>query len=260
VLLIVWPPLFWQPDPWWLRRAHVALTYALCWQNLTGPMGFGDWFSVSWSLAVEEWFYLSASLLLLTGAAAFGRRTALAGLLLLFLVAPAIYRGAVLAPPNAPDSVLTALDQIAIGVAVAWLSLAAPGVFARAVWLLPVGLGLIALFWNIPVGLFGGNMHLRQALSFDFVGLGAAFCLPALAAWRQARGAAANAVRWLSARSYGFYITHMTVLELVAYYNRHGAVAGWVACAAAAAGIVALPVLSWRYVEQPALRLRPSSN
>jgi peptidoglycan/LPS O-acetylase OafA/YrhL len=258
VLVVGMPPLFWLADPYFARRAHAAVIYGLFLQNPVHAVGFGGWFGVSWSLAVEEWFYLSFSAALLAGSARLGRRAALIGLLAVFCVGPALARAVFLPAPDLPGSVLTALDQIAFGVAAGWASLTWPRGFARAGWLALPGVGLIWLFWHIPVGMFGGSMALRQALSFDLVGLGGALCLPLAVRWRVARGWAAEAVRWLSARSYGFYITHLSVLEYVAFANRHGAVPGWLACLGAVVVIVALPVLSWRCLEQPMLRLRPA--
>ena len=55
VLAVIWPPRPWDQ----------VLRYATLTQNLAWPMPSG-WFGVSWSLTVEEWFYLLFSALLLS--------------------------------------------------------------------------------------------------------------------------------------------------------------------------------------------------
>ena len=71
VLAVVWRPYFWLPGTQPLLR---ALPYFMTMtQNLAWPM-VENWFGVSWSLSVEEWFYIGFSSVLLAGVALVGRR------------------------------------------------------------------------------------------------------------------------------------------------------------------------------------------
>jgi peptidoglycan/LPS O-acetylase OafA/YrhL len=109
VLLTVTPPA---------NFVATAAHYVTFTQNLTWPMG--DWFPVSWSLAVEEWFYLLFSFVLLLLAAA-RVRGAVLWTCLLFVTVPLAGR-IFLIPPDAPFDVgmrevaLVRLDAIAWGV------------------------------------------------------------------------------------------------------------------------------------------------
>ena len=80
VLALAWPPADDLPG-------HL-LRYATLTQNLWRTMPDDGWFAVSWSLTIEEWFYLGFSAVLL-GASALSRRAGVAWLAIgLFLAGP----------------------------------------------------------------------------------------------------------------------------------------------------------------------------
>lgn len=257
LLLAVWPPQFWVPDHKALLPG-AALLYGAFLQNLDWPTPWGNWFGVAWSLSVEEWFYLVVPAATMMLAHRLGWRRAVACVLVPVLVGPALRRLADTPDGRLPYSVTTALDQIGWGMAAAALSLHAPAAFARARAVALPGAALALSFFMLPPAVFNGRPHLVHTLGPDMVGVGLALCLPALAAWRGGQGAAERAVRWLATRSFGFYLTHLSVLELVSFwrYRQGGPAAAQIAVAAVA--IVVIPVLSWRFVEAPLMRLRPA--
>ncbi len=250
VLFCIWPPSFWQPDH---RRVLLRAIpeYALFLQNFAWTMGDNNWFGASWSLAVEEWFYLGFSVAVLAIAARAGRATALCVLIPIFLVIPAIVRGLATPLNSAPHSVVTAVDQICIGVIVAWISLSAPARFRALSWVLPFGLALCTLFWFPQQRWI--SQSILQAVWTDVLGVGIALCLPAAVMWRDARGLTAGAVRAISLRSYGLYIVHLPVLELSSYYRERVPAPIWCQIAAVSAVILFVPVLTWNYLERPLL-------
>jgi peptidoglycan/LPS O-acetylase OafA/YrhL len=180
-----------------------------------------------------------------------GEKTALCMAAGVFLAGPALVRGFALPVNSAPHSVVTAVDQICIGVVMAWISLAAPTRFAALARGLPAGVALCTLFWFEQRWIAA---PLRQALWTDVLATGIALCLPAASCWRAASGFMAIAVRAISLRSYGLYIVHLPVLELASFYRQGLHAPIWCAVAAASVVIVILPVLSWRYLERPLLR------
>lgn len=125
------------PVEWFFR-------YGLFLQNFAWPNP--DWiFGQSWSLCVEEWFYLlTAGTLFLTMKAfstlRHGRAWALAVTLGLFLAVPAILRFALRDQFGDLRTVaIFRLDAIAFGVFMAWIQTRRPGLWNRPATLLALG-------------------------------------------------------------------------------------------------------------------------
>jgi peptidoglycan/LPS O-acetylase OafA/YrhL len=247
-MLVLWPP---GQQPW--RTALRLLTLT---QNLFAPMPPDDYFAVSWSLTIEEWFYLLFGASLLLAARAFGARRALALCLAAVILGPLALRlgewdwsarGLALT-----KLVFFRLDEIGYGVLMAWLSGGRSRLF-RAPWAcLALGLPLIGLTWAgvLPVG---------RALAVNAVVIGCALCLPAALRLRAAPGWCATPVRWLATRSYTLYLVHETILINVAQAQVLGParLAPSLGIAAAILLPLLLAELSYRFVERPILRRRP---
>ncbi len=259
-LAIFWPPEFWIPTSH--RLAGDLLAYGSMTQNLLWPMR-DEWFSVSWSLAVEEWFYLTFSALLLTLARLLSPGRALAFALTLFLLSPPLLRLLVLGatPPGLLDDHLVPLwfDAIATGVAAAWALARLPPGRRSAIGLLGLGLALVLLVWNDGLGLWPRlGPRLRHVLEDDLLSLGLALCLPASLRLTRLPAALALAVRRLSAWSYCLYLTHLSALEIGGFYGPRWGLSPPGIAAGCIVAVLALSWLSWRFVEQPILRLRPA--
>ncbi len=270
LMLVLWRPL----GPRW---SHLLL-YGTLTQNLFWPMPADNWFGVSWSLAVEEWFYLLFSLpTLLLARLDRGRRTP-------WLVVGAFAGWGLLAralvPPGADFGQavykVTAfrMDAIAYGVAAALLlrppaggrspararDAAAP--LRHPALLLAAGLGVVGFVW---VEVSGAGLALPpvffRSLFLPVLAAGYALCLPAALRLRLAGGVLgrglAGTARWLSRHAFGLYVVHLTVLEVASWTVF---VAGWprpVAVLLGVGGSAALAVAAWHLVERPFLRLRP---
>ncbi len=259
-LAAFWPPRFWEPAHSSLVWDHV-LRYATLTQNLLWPMPDG-WFGVSWSLTVEEWFYLGFSAALFGAVALFGRRSGFFLVCAVFLVAPAVLRW------NVPDSVdfgevlakvaVLRLDAIAFGVVAAWMEARGSPLFRHPITALAVGIGLIASIWsgwldrNLPL-----DPHVRRTFLFDFASVGFALCLPAAAALRRLPRLPAAVVLAISTQSYSIYLIHLSILEFAGYYRAQWRAPVWLAMAASLLLIWALSWASWRWVEAPILARRP---
>jgi peptidoglycan/LPS O-acetylase OafA/YrhL len=260
VLAVYWPPRFWEPDHGPLLW-HVLPHFLTLTQNLAWPMSY-EWFGVSWSLTVEEWFYLGFSALLLAAVALLGRRAGFWAAALVFLTVPPALRWQV--PVQADfNEVLSKiavlrLDAIAFGIVMAWLLPRAP-VLSRHRW--AAGAAGVLLIGGIWSGWLGDLLQLSprvwRTFVFDMASLGFALCLPAAAGMASFPRAAGAVVHAVSRQSYAIYIIHLSILEFAGYYivARHLPVA---------AAVVLSPVLiwglswvSWRWIEAPILACRP---
>lgn len=257
-------PLYWlaiaalaslDPPPHLLRD---VVRYATFTQNLLPPQL--DWFfPVSWTLAVEEWFYAGFAVLLFASAPLLGRAGAMGLALGLFLVGPPFARSILFVDPAEYRIVPFWLDCIGMGVLAAVVAGRAPAAFACAARpLLAPALALVAFFWCDETWRFVPAWP-HRVFGFGAIAAALALLLPAAAGTRRPpRRALAAPVRWLSTRSYGIYITHVAVLDLVAPHRAAWGLAA--AVAVALLGMAALPELTWRLVEQPCLRLRPAEH
>jgi peptidoglycan/LPS O-acetylase OafA/YrhL len=257
--------LFWSPQLW--ARHHQKLWDIVPWyvalmQNFAWRM-VGDWFPVSWSLTVEEWFYLFFSGVLFAVVALLGRRLALGLTLLLFLMVPAALRWGLRDDVDwdqvTSKVVLYRLDAIAFGVVMAWMHVRRMAVARYPGLLLAAGLVIIALFWGgVLDRALAPPAHLRKTFMFDVASIGFALWMPAAAGmrWRPG-GALAKAAGALSGQSYAMYLTHLTVIGIVASYRDTWQMPASIAIIMTIALLYGVTWLSFHYLEQPILALRP---
>ena len=194
-------------------------------QNLMN--GSNPFYGVSWSLAVEEWFYLSfpLALLLLTWMGC-GKRQAFALTTLLFLSVPPLLREMAFSlsePARVRLMTLPRLDAIFYGVATAFF-VSRHGTTRRArLAAACLGAATVLVFF----GLFGrgpGHEGLYRA-AFVALPLGFSLCLPFLGCVdRLAPGldGVAKAITHLSLWSYSIYLSHIPVLfSTYALFGHH---------------------------------------
>jgi peptidoglycan/LPS O-acetylase OafA/YrhL len=242
----------------WFRPDHPPFdpAYLFFLQNYLGQLPY---FSVSWSLCIEEHFYL-----VLPAALAAARLPA-AGTGLALLAALAISplcRTFGYASPSIDvfdSSVLathTHLDGLVLGVAVRWLSTFRPGAWLRVRRLcraaaLPAVLLLAAVYW-IPPRLFYDWGYTYLALLFTVL-------LAAVAGARPLPGAASPLIQALALSSYSVYLTHALALHAAQRLARAAgspARGEAVYYAAAAGGTLALGAAFYWSIERTSLRLR----
>jgi peptidoglycan/LPS O-acetylase OafA/YrhL len=234
------------------HRAFSLLAYLTFTQNFAWPMPHNSPFPVSWSLTVEEWFYLLFSAILIVSASVWPRRTLLLTCAL-FILAPLVLRlcsGVIDADEGLRKVAIFRLDAIAYGALMVWLRQTFPQEMQRlGVVLLATGLVLIitSAFFSDVIG---------PIFIFTLYPLGLALTLPAVSRitspWRPAEAV----IGWLSTRSYGLYLTHLTILDVGFWAARTGRMptAGLLAVIAS---VFVLADLLHRYVERPIMRLRP---
>lgn len=250
--------VFWRPlnTPW----AHYA-AYTLFLQNWAWPMPADNWFGVSWSLAIEEWFYLLFSVTLIGASLVVARKRAVWIALGLFLSIPFACRLIAQHAFGLEDPykiTLLRLDAIAYGVALARLRWENRAPFHYPGLCLCTGIGLILCTWTqmywkwlpVPEWLFG-------SVFINAISIGFCLCIPAAIRLRSGTGWPALLVRRLSELSYGIYITHLTILEVIAYGVAEHRISPLLATALMMSIPLILAALSFRYFESPILARRP---
>jgi peptidoglycan/LPS O-acetylase OafA/YrhL len=205
---------------------HNTWAYAFFLQNLYKPVDLFFW--ESWSLVVEEWFYLVFALFLFA-CIALGQapRKAFVIATALMIIAPLALRFH-LAPEVSSKWQLdqgvrmlatTRVDSIGWGVLAAWLASAAPTRWRAARW--PAfAAGLAGMLTN---SLFYDEAWLRYSstLFFTVNAISMALLLPLLSSWARAPRWGAPVV-FTSLISYALYLVHQPVRAM---FNRlwHGA-------------------------------------
>jgi len=262
-----------------LFRAHAVnfregLTHGLFLRNLTGfHMTF---FPESWSLAIEEWFYLLFPAALWLGLK-FTKRfgavflTAAFAFLAFSTVARLV---AAVDPAKTWDEelrmvVIYRFDALMIGMLASWLSIQFPKAWSRSALLCALG-GLVLLLamyltlWKIENGhlQFGDDNYFARTFRFTLVSLGFALLLPWASVWKLAReNFGSSAVRKIALWSYSLYLVHLPVFVLI---SRTGlgpdhpmslakALASFVL---QIGGAIFLSALLYRFFEAPCTRLR----
>lgn len=233
--------------------------YLVFMQNLAWPMPNSNWFAVSWSLAVEEWFYL----LFGTGAILFGiaMRSTKAILipLAIFIVLPPLLRWQV---PDTADwdtgaakIALLRLDSIAYGVGLAWLRSACPRLFLHPRVCGAIGICLVVVGWaSLATGTAIVSAHVRRTFLFNALDVGFVLCIVGAAAWTRPDGLLTNIVRKISDIAYGLYLMDLTVMLAGIGYIAYGL---WTVTVGTAVVPIVLSLLSWHFFESRILELRP---
>ena len=254
------------------------MPYLVFAQSLAGP-ATRIFFPESWSLAIEEWFYLLAAL----GFALAAWRRLSPGALALVLAAIAVtglfarYGVQLLAALPMDAGVrkvsLLRLDALVYGLGCAWIERYRPAAFVRLAaapvrWLSVAivaasVMALVALarqldFFEVAGG--HGGRWLASAL-FSALPLATALWLPWLAQWQAWRSPLAHPVRKVSEWSYALYLTHFpTLLVLLALWPVPGSD---IAVLVARAGVwltvaMVLAAAVYRWYEHPLTMMRPS--
>ncbi|QJQ96040.1 MULTISPECIES: acyltransferase [Halomonadaceae] len=208
---------------WWFGTGERDLRHLLFLQNLAWPGS--TLMPESWSLAVEEWFYLTIPLALMLAVRCVANRHhavlwALCGYIALFTLLRVL--AATTGEPHWDEGVrqvvVLRLDAIAWGFLMAWL-LRFHGAFmaCHAAWLLLAGLALTALsVYLLCHGLLTSlETYLNRTLLFTLTSAGLAMLLPGFSYWhtgpRRWPGIT-RAVTHLSLVSYSAYLVHFSLI------------------------------------------------
>lgn len=202
-----------------------------------------DAFPVAWSLSVEEWFYLLFSSLLFFCVRAIGLRC-LPHLIVFFIITPLIARVALtsFAGGYPTKAALLCLDGIAWG---AWIAMRPNFAQHLGYWntaSLAVALGVLSLVCPF------------DAISFSALSMACALIV-ACAIGAKLPCKMASPVKNCAELSYPIYLLHVPIILAIQPIHPE-----WLSVGCGVTLLAAFSLASNRFVERPALSLRPASR
>lgn len=238
-------------------------------QNFYTP--FFGFFWESWSLSIEEWFYiiLPFCCFLLLRHTKLKRKHVFAILIILLILLPLGFKIYLAYTTNVDGfwwdvrfrkTVVTRLDTIVYGVAFAFFKNYYSAYFKKTKWLL-LFVGLSLILTNLIVDTQANSFY-KKTFYFVVNSLGASMLLPFLDATKLKDGILKRSVTWISKISYSIYIVHFAlILQVIVntsclcspkitifWYTLY-----WVLSFFAAS-------LTYRYFEVPFMKLRPTDR
>jgi peptidoglycan/LPS O-acetylase OafA/YrhL len=187
---------------------------------------FGDFFLESWSLSIEEWFYIFAPLILLGLLKILPLKRAFLGTVLILIISPILFRF-LKYNPDAYDwfrtdsqvgkVVIMRLDAIGYGLLAAWLAFYYAGFWKKCrFWFL--GLSILAHVLIDWLNTSNNNMYL-QIFSFSLTAVTSMLYLPLADSIKSARGLIAKGVTYISKISYSMYLVNLGIVSSVMRYH-----------------------------------------
>ncbi len=260
-------------------RAHAvgfneALSHGLFLRNLTGL--HLTFFPESWSLAIEEWFYLLFPVALWLGLKLTRRFSTVflvaAFTFLAFSTIARLITGldpAASWPNQIRMGVIYRFDALMIGMLGAWLAIRFPKAWVRSSTLGAFS-GLILLvvtyttLWKFENGhlQFGDDSYFARTFRFTLISLGYALLLPWASGWKLAsENLASTAVRKIALWSYSLYLVHLPFFLLVSRAGLgpetpHPLSVALFSFALQIGGAIILSALLYRFFEAPCTRFR----
>ncbi len=190
-------------------------------QNFAGP--FYAFYPESWSLTVEEWFYILFPLALLLALRVFKNKSHRAislVVILLFIAVPVLlkilfaihtdFETKEVWGQQVRKVVIYRLDSIMMGMLFAWMAYYHTELFKRQ--------RLLLLFLGIAVNLLNRTFNaglesvFSESMFLVLNGLSMAMMLPFFAHWKTATGWLAQFITYISVISYAMYLVHFSLV------------------------------------------------
>ena len=237
-----------------------------------------SFFPESWSLAVEEWFYVffPAVTFLLIRFAKMKVSTALLLSVFAFYTFSLVMRMQGALVPGAQwtggqrCTVIFRWDSIMSGVAVAWCAHSYPEFFRRyaktALWMgVAVSLGVYLSLWKFSAAGVSEapDTFFAKTFRFTLFPLGFALLLPAASLYQPDReNFAHQSIRNIAKWSYSLYLINWPLFQLITHFERRGALgfSPTLLFAVKIAIVVVISALLYRYYESPLTRRRRSAD
>ncbi len=268
-----------------LPPKQTLITYFLFLQNFSDELiGF---FPETWSLAIEEWSYITLPLVLWGLHALLSnrwprRRIALAMILLVIVGSNAFRLVMALQVPISAGElgyrgiVITRLDAISYGVLAAYLKHYFPvqwtnNALRRRLFVLGlVCTGLIALSASVimlhvyvDTGLHSAYIFYKRTVYFLLIGLSMTLLMPYMDGWRTASGiwarfGVARAITHVSLISYSMYLLNLTpiMMTVIERIPTTSFATGWLKVGLFWTLVLILSTLLFKYFEKPVTELR----
>lgn len=248
--------------------SRISWRYFLFLQNFSQPLtGF---FWESWSLTIEEWFYLGFPLIL-AGLYLLLRRTRMARRhmfligVLIFLFTPFVLRATIAAHFHVDEFhlgirinkvLIYRLDGIAFGLLAAYIKYLYPALWRRVAntaFLAGIVLNYLVLYSDLPPNHVVSKVVLPSAQSFACFLL-----LPKFDSIRKAPPLITKAITHISLISYSMYLINLGLVAMVIRDNfaPTGPRAAWAAYLVYWLVVLAASTLLYKYFEKPMMDLR----
>jgi peptidoglycan/LPS O-acetylase OafA/YrhL len=204
------------------------LTHGFFLRNLA-TLNF-KFFGESWSLAVEEWFYLLFPAFLWLGLKVWKRFDAVfLSTAAAFFLFSTIARAMSAPHPWATwtewqrQIVIFRFDSLMLGVFAAWFSVRFKSAWRAALWPgaivgAALALAMYATLWKFSHHqlLWSGDDYFDRTYRFTFVSLGFALLLPFASNWKLQRETfLSTTIRRIALWSYGLYLVHWPIVQIV---------------------------------------------
>jgi len=231
-------------------------------QNLSKP--FYGFFWESWSLTIEEWFYISTPLLLILFLNFICAQKAFILTTTLMIVLPFLYRICIL-DPSIDDFwydvtfrkiVLTRLDGIAYGLLASWVFY-----YYYAYWnklkIISAIVGVLLILVIINTSAPNSSFY-KQVIYFSISPFSAMLLLPFAESIKTSKGIISKAITHISKISYSMYLLNLAIVAEVIGGNFPSAnekngiinyIIYWIL-------VLGMSTLLYNYFEKPIMRLR----
>lgn len=188
-------------------------------QNFSGP--FVDFFWESWSLSVEEWFYIIMPIALLVALKIAPSKRSILAVILALIILPLVYRISQAGEEVDPfwwdvkfrKVVIMRLDTIIYGVLAAFVKFYHPGFWKKiALPAFVLGLAIVISIEYIPKDL---NGFFAKTFYFNGTTIGAMLLLPLADSYRQAKTGFGKVITHISLISYSMYLVNLGLVSQV---------------------------------------------
>lgn len=194
-------------------------------QNFSTP--FHGFFWESWSLAVEEWFYLFFPVILVVLNKICNARYAYFTAVFVVIFFPIIYRAIVFDPAITPEYfdlglrkvVLTRLDSIGYGLLAAYLFRFANGFWVKYKWIC-FFMGVVVMAFVVNINASISSLY-AQVFNFMLSPLSVMFMLPLMSSITQCNWKIGLAITHVSKISYAMYLLNLGVILNFMRSNEH---------------------------------------
>lgn len=231
-------------------------------QNLLSP--FYDFFWESWSLSVEEWFYLLSPVLILVTVRFLNLKRAYILVSLLMIVIAILYRYSIRTDQidkfwfdaTFRKVVLCRIDSIGFGLIAAWVLF-----YYKVFWdrcknySALVGFILLSLIMNID---YDVQSFYQQVVMFSIIPFCMILFIPSAENWKSSKGVFATVVQFISKISYSMYLVNLAFVAQVIQKNFMpvGITDSFIKYILFWIVTMVLSVLIYRFYERPMMNLR----
>lgn len=241
------------------KNALDYLRYSLFLQNFAWPNPSG-YFSHSWSLCIEEWFYFLTSISLflmlkITGNTENGRVKALGLTAVGFIVLPNLLKFSLgTGFDDLRMVVVFRLDAIMYGVLIALLQNRFPEWWYKSQWLLVAGIVI-----SMAGILIYGRSIQADAVALSLMPMGFSLMIPAIYRLHRSGTGLDIVVEWTATLSYSIYLCHIIIyfgLQEPLGYGQMGVAGKLIYKAGSLILIFSVSYLIYRFFEKPVTDFR----